>query len=613
LVPILHADSVRVYQVVQQLYFAAYFSRRGTITMLPLVKPNTMVIVGQKESVEAAKELIAKLDTEVRPDAAFQIFPLKHAASDLTAPQINQAFQNRSGYGVGLLAQVNVISDTRTNSLIALASPRDLEEIAVMIKKLDIPGSNITSLVRQFHLKNSTAANVQLILQNAITSNTSQRQAMVSLGKVDAEGNLVCSNLLYNVTILAEPQSNSLLVTAPPDAMKLLEELIQQLDRLPTAESKIKVFTLVNGDAFNLASVLTGLFQTGQTNQVATTRPGMEEGDSTLVGARFQPEIRTNSILAIGSEGDLAVAEALLLRLDAENLNNRKVFTMKLVNTPAEELALILNNHFNTERLIDTQNQQFILPQSPLEQYQKEINIVAEPVSNTLVVSTAPRHYEIIRGLIMGLDERPSMVAIDVLIAEVSCNRSKDRGVEIGLQDAILFDRALGTGSLNSIFPGLSAGNPTTNLNAGAVGAQGITSLGVPTTGTSGFSFSASSESVSIFIRALETNDRTQILSRPRMVTLHNKEAQIRVGQDVPYAGATTILNNGMPQTQTEWLENIGTTLLVTPRIMPDGMVSMAVYIERASLSEWKDISSTQQAPVVNTTNTRTQLNAMDG
>jgi type II secretory pathway component GspD/PulD (secretin) len=340
-------------------------------------------------------------------------------------------------------------------------------------------------------------------------------------------------------------------------------------------------------------------------------RPGFEEGDSPLVGVRFQAEVRTNSIIAIGSENDLIAAEAILHRLDAENLNNRTVFTMKLVNTPAEELATILNNYLNAERQLETQNTISLLPQSPLEQYKKELNIVAEPISNSLIITTTPQYYEIIQQIILGLDERPSMVVIDVLIAEVSCNRSKDRGVEFGLQDSILFDRAT---SVNSVFPGLSAGNPTTGaLRAGTVGSQGITSLIPAAAGTGGFSFSASSESVSIFIRALETDDKTQILTRPRMVTLHDNEAYIRVGQDVPYSGRTTILSNGIPQTETEWLNNVGTTLKIIPRIMPDGMIAMAVFVERAGISEWRNISTTQQAPVVNTTNTNTTINAMDG
>ena len=616
LIAMKHADSLRVSQLVQQLYAQVYQARRGTVAMLPLVKPNTILLIGKQESINGAKELIAKLDTPVNPNVAFQIFPLKHAASDILASQITTAFTNRPGYGSYLAPMVSVVSDPRTNALIVQASPRDIAEVAAMIQKLDVPGGEITSFVRSFPLKNALAQDLASVLQNAFSNNSNQqRQAMLSLGGVDEKGNLVRSSVQYNVTVVAEPRSNTLLVTAPPETMSLVAAIIAQLDQLPSAESRIRVFTLVNGNAYDLTTLLTNIFTSGagtgagtQTSQIATVRPGTEEGDSTLVSVRFQADVRTNSIVAIGSEGDLAVAEALLLRLDAENMNNRRVFTMKLVNTPADQIAPILNQYFTNERQIDIQNSTTFLPQSPLEQYRKETFIAAEPISNSLIITTTPQYYEQIRKIIKELDERPQMVAIDVLIAEVDIKRSKDRGVEFGLQDSILFSAASNTkGNL-----GVSTGTvPFFNTGSTkAVGTQGVTSLGVPNTG--GFSFAASNEAVSIFIRALETQSRTQVLGRPRLVTLHNKNAAIIVGEQVPYA-ATTSESTGGATNVTAGFKDVGTILDVTPRIMPDGMIAMAVYVERSSLIDMRNISNSSQAPYTRNTNAQTTINAMDG
>jgi len=615
LVAIKYADSLRVSQLVQQLYAQVYQARRGTVTILPLVKPNTILLIGKQESINGAKELIAKLDTPVNPNVAFQIFPLKHAASDLLANQINQAFTSRPGYGSYLASQVSVVSDSRTNALIVQASPRDLAEVAAMVRKLDVPGSEITSIVKSFPLKNALAQDLVSVLQNAFSNNTNQqRQAMLSLGSVDEEGNLVRSSVLYNVIVVADARSNTLLVTAPPETMPLIEAIIAQLDQLPSAESRIRVFTLANANAYELTTLLINLFTTGagtgtgtQTNQIATVRPGTTEGESTLVSIRFLADVRTNSIVAIGSEGDLAVAEALLLRLDAENMNSRKTFVMKLVNTPADQIAPILQENMTTERQIDVQDRTMFLPHSPLEQYQKEVNIVAEPISNSLLITTTPRYYEQIRKIIEKLDERPQMVAIDVLIAEVEIKRSKDRGVEFGLQDSILFSAATNTRGNLGIATGTVPFFSTGRTNA--VGSQGITSLGVPNTG--GFSFAASNEAVSIFIRALETQSRTQVLGRPRLVTLHNKNAAVLVGEKVPYAQDTSVSAGGVTNTSTGFME-VGTVLDVTPRIMPDGMIAMAVYVERSSLIDFEDIG-TSRAPYVRNTNAQTTINAMDG
>ena len=48
-----------------------------------------------------------------------------------------------------------------------------------------------------------------------------------------------------------------------------------------------------------------------------------------------------------------------------------------------------------------------------------------------------------LRALVEQLDERPPMVMIQVLIAEVGLNDTDEFGVELGLQDSLLFDRSL--------------------------------------------------------------------------------------------------------------------------------------------------------------------------
>ena len=619
-----HRDSLRISSWAWQLYQTVYAPRWGAITVIPLVKPNTILILGRREGIDGFKSIVAKLDMPVNPNAAFRIFHLQHAAAQEVQTTINNAFNSRQGAGQYLAPFVSVIGDFRTNVLIVQASPSDILEVEAMIRQLDIPGSNVIANVKRFPLKNSLASDMATALNNALNASISgQRAAMVE--GTDAQGNPLRGSVLYNATIVADTRGNSLLVTAPADTMTLIETLIRQLDQLPAAESRIKVFTLVNGDAFNLATILTNTFGAATTGtgtgagQVASVVPGIAEGESTLVGARFQADIRTNSIIAVGSEADLINAEALLLRLDAENLNNRTVFTMRLINTPAEDLATILNSYNLNERQITIQNSTLYLPQSPLEQYRMETNIIAEPISNSLIISTTPRYYEEVRKIILTLDERPLMVAIDVLIAEVDITRNKDRGVEFGFQDSILFGTTTSTGIGQSIIqtvtPAINNGilGPVTGTvpfaNTGSVGTQGITRLGMPN-GT-GFSFAASNEAVSIFVRALETQNKTQVLSRPRLVMLHNRNAAIEVGSRLPYEAGGTITTQGSVNTSTGFI-TVGTILDVTPRIMPDDMIALALYVERSNLASWVNIGN-GQAPQTRVTTAQTTINAMDG
>ena len=66
-----------------------------------------------------------------------------------------------------------------------------------------------------------------------------------------------------------------------------------------------------------------------------------------------------------------------------------------------------------------------------------------EPVANKLILSATPRYFDEIEDLIEKLDEQPPEVVIQVLIAEVEIGEANEFGVELGIQDSVLFDRSL--------------------------------------------------------------------------------------------------------------------------------------------------------------------------
>ncbi|MDR1484055.1 MAG: hypothetical protein LBT09_04440 [Planctomycetaceae bacterium] len=640
LVPVKQADSLRVCTIVQQLYLQIYASRRGTVIMLPLVKPNTILMIGKKENLDMAKELVSKLDLPVNPKSQFKIFRLKNAQAETLQQQIQNFYQTRIGTGY-LEQQVNIIADARTNALVVQANPRDLQEVETMIGQLDVKGSEAENIFRTFTLKNAVASELVTTLQNIITgsstgtgnvnaSNATSTQTRNPLWvMLDNDKKTTRSiSTLYDIRISADTRSNMIIVSAPSDTMVLIEMLIKQLDQHPSAESVIKIFTLVNADAYTLTTMLQNLFSststtgggfgsTGSTNSnmMTTRRPGIEQDESTLVSVRFVAEVRTNSIIAIGSAGDMMTVETILMRLDEENMNNRKIMTIKLINTPAAEIAPVIQQYVTNERQLETQNITTYSPQSPKEQYQKEVVIVAEPISNTLIISCTPRYYEQIRGIVQRIDERPRVVSIQCLIAEVSMNNKNERGFEIGLQDSILFERSLaGTG------PGFLFGNdstlPTGIFSAGKVASQGISQLGTGrvTDGIGGFTFSASSESVSVLMRALAAKDKLRILSKPQLTTMNNMRAVVEIGQRVPFAGSSTTNYNGYQTYTTDW-QDVGTSLDITPRITSDDQIVMAIYVGRSSLGS--DITTTvagnmNSTPIINQERIQTSISAMD-
>ena len=156
--------------------------------------------------------------------------------------------------------------------------------------------------------------------QGAQELRTSKSVALEFLTTTGGVRDLIRSGILADVRVNFDARSNSLLVSAPEASMSLMEALIAALDQVTGAVSEIKVFTLQNADAQQSVDTLETMFSnTNQETQLGIQLAGTEGSSSSLIPLRFSPDIRTNSVLAVGSAESLSVVEAILLRLDSDD------------------------------------------------------------------------------------------------------------------------------------------------------------------------------------------------------------------------------------------------------------------------------------------------------
>ena len=598
---------------------------QGRVSITPLVKPNALLLIGWGEAVTAAKKLIARLDESVFPQTQMQMFSLKHASVNQVEETVREFLNNRGGLG----PDVNITADPRTNTLIVNAAPRDLQEVTRMIQKLDAGTSASINQAKIIQLKNALAVDVSQTITAAITAarggTGTQRAAALEMLMVGPDGKSVAaSGLLDDVKLTPDSRTNRIFITGPPDSLPLVERLIESFDESPAASAQIKVFQITNGDASDLVQVLRSLFpeQAAVSNvpQLATA-----EGESSLVPVRFSVDIRTNSIITTGTAGDLQIIEALLLRLDETDSKERVNEVYRLKNSPAMDVANAVNNFLRSERVV---NQAAPGRQNPFTQIESEVVVVPEPVGNALIISATPRYFEQIMELVESLDAQPPQVMIQVILAEVELDNRHEFGVELGLQDSLLFDRSL----LSSILvPGYDFNNkPLGNANTPAslaaranVAGQALShfSLGRTSADTDfgGMVLSASSENVSVLLRAMNQTRSMEILSRPQIMTLDNQPAFIQVGQKVPQITGTSI--NQVGQVNSISMQNVGLILGVTPRISPEGMVVMEIDAEKSEVGPDIDgipvsISATGEvirSPRINITTAQTTVSAASG
>jgi general secretion pathway protein D len=644
--PLKHIRGESIHRIIIQVQQDLIGGRQGRVSITPLIKPDSLLLIGWGEAVVAVKELIKKLDKPVPPDTQFKVFHLLHAPVYTVSTTVIQALANRGG----LAPSVEVIPDVRTNSLIVRASDRDMAEVAALISELDTDDGTKTKQAKIIRLKNSLAADMsqtlRMLIQTARGGTIGQASSALELLGVD--GSLLAkSGLLSDVEAMPDLRTNSLMISGPPESMEFVEALIARLD-IRSAVAQIKVYPIENADATSLAMMLRTLMPSSTSMTVGPQLPASED-EGSLVPVRFSVDTRTNSIIVTGSEGDLNIIWALILRLDQEGIERRQNEVYRLKNSPAMDVAQSINEFLRSERMV---SQAAPGTTSPFEQIESEVIVVPEFVSNSLIISATPRFFDEIMELVEKLDEAPDQVMIQVLIAEIGLNDTDEFGVELGLQDSVLFDRSIlsdletistivsdpgqpqvtveqiisATNTPGFLFnnsgPLPNAGSVNALAGANTVGSQGLSNFAVGRMnnelGFGGLVLSASSEAVSILIRALQESRRLEILSRPQIMTLDNQSAYIQVGKRVPRITASRF-DRGISQNDIE-LENIGLILGVTPRISPDGTVVMEIDAEKSEIGAEQEgipvtVSGDQviRSPSFTVTRAQTTVSAQDG
>ncbi|MGD9633943.1 MAG: secretin N-terminal domain-containing protein [Pirellulales bacterium] len=675
--PLKNVSSEALAALLNRLYQQVLTARLGEVVITPLVNPNSLLLVGRQENVRMAIELIEKLDVQVAPATRYQVFALKNASASDAKTMIDQFLGQTEQQQQGeqqqnaaaqqqqptLATKALVVADVRTNSLIVSASPRDLVEISTLVSKIDSPSGAAVDTVRVFPLRNAVATEMAEVLRSAIQGQTTQGRDQAEPGPGTRPSSLefryigddipreLRAGVLTGARISADARANSIIVTAPADSMELIAALIQQLDQSPNVAAELKVFTLENGDAATLVTTLRTLFGVSEDNNEQQVG-GVGAGG--LVRMQFSVDERTNSIIAAGTRQDLAVVEAILLRLDEGDVRERVNTVYRLNNASAQGVSETLNSWLQTQRQAESDAEVAL---SPFEQIEREVIIVPEIASNSLVVSATPRYYEQIRKIIADLDERPPMVMIQVLIAEVRLNDTDEFGVELGLQDSLLFDRSLlsdvQTLTTTTTTPSSSGGsvqteqqniitangqpgfnfNSTTPLGnnlsttavatASTVATQGLSNFamgrGNSDLGFGGFIFSASSNGVNVLLRALQEKRRLEVLSRPQIMAMDGQQGYILVGQRVPTITGVSLTAFG--QTNDILYQQVGIIMTVVPRISPDGLVVMQLQTEKSEVgpeAEGIPISVSAggqivRAPRINATTAYTTVSALSG
>ncbi|CAN2040484.1 general secretion pathway protein D [Candidatus Magnetomoraceae bacterium gMMP-15] len=378
--------------------------------------------------------------------------------------------------------------------------------------------------------------------------------------------------------ILSYPATNMLIITDVLSNIQRLLRIITAID-VEGVGREISIVSIKYATATDIVKTLSSVFQAKSKSKRSKTTT-----------VKIVSDERTNSIIILASENDIFKIKQLISYLDRKVPRGEgKIRVYYLEHATAEDLVKVLKD------LPSKQSKKTTKGKAPI--ISKDVRIAADKATNSLIITAERDDYLVLEEVIKKLDIPRSMVYIEALIMEVTVNKSLDLGID-WLAGGEVNDGAYfgGFGSLYPMDIGTETGLGTlgTAIAGSTVGVVGNTIK----LGDSTFS------SIAAFVKAIRTNSDFNIISTPQILTTDNEEAEISVGQNVPYQTRSSSTDTSSTVYSNFEYKDVGTTLKVTPQISNNRFIRLKLEQEVKRVIE-SQVESSGQVILAPTTATR--------
>jgi len=299
-----------------------------------VIHTNQLLVVGTSTDVEKVKALVSMVDVYC-DNMVLEVIDLKYADSEVLAETLQQLFQegNSKNQGTKIPADKTQTGQTpqkstgvnistadillspesklyiksvgRTNQLIIKAFRTDLEKLRSLIEKLD---RYIEPLTQNYQLTYVDASEIfnglEKILDFGIRSREPRRRNEKSQG----------------LTLIEK--TNSILLTGPPSAHRIMTSIMEEIDKPGTYESgMIRIYKLENADVGEVAKTVSDLIRTDtrerdDTTEVKFAKSAFREGSQPPVAQElakteeFVPQIEARVSLSKSTSSIVVQATA---------------------------------------------------------------------------------------------------------------------------------------------------------------------------------------------------------------------------------------------------------------------------------------------------------------
>jgi type II secretory pathway component GspD/PulD (secretin) len=189
--------------------------------------------------------------------------------------------------------------------------------------------------------------------------------------------------------------------------------------------------------------------------------------------------------------------------------------------------------------------------------------LVADNITNSIVVQGPPSALEIVERLLDQIDVRPEQVMISTVIGQLSLTDSMETGLDYLVRSGDVVGRA--GGGFGPILPILPANVPG-GFDPGALAGGGLRAYG--TIGD-----------VSIFLKALQSNTDFTVLSRPSIFTSNNQKGVISSGQRIAIPTEGGVSTSSFSSGTRIQYQDVVLKLEVIPLVNSDNEITMQIAL----------------------------------
>ncbi len=380
--------------------------------------------------------------------------------------------------------------------------------------------------------------------------------------------------------------ANALIVTDHASNVRRLEKIIKRLDG--SGVSELEVVQLKEAWVGDIVKILTSL------DPEKVSEGGKSKSASGVAGRiRVVADERANRLIIRGEKTARERVIKLIGTLDRPSAFSGKASVIRLQHADAKELADLLKNLMGD-----------VKDEKGKSKASGKVSIYADEGLNALVVRAEPSVMSEIKEIVSQLDIRRAQVLIEAAIVEVTGSVDDRLGVQLGSADVTAIEDGTSSDTPLALSNFSDAGASLTDVVA-AIATDTVPAIG------SGFTLAGASGNFAFLIQALESVSNTNLVSTPSIMTLDNQEAEIIVGQNVPFiTGTTSSTSNSNPFTTIQ-REDIGVTLKVIPHVQDGKFIRLEIDQSTESVKQ-KSVEG-QSDLITDKRSIKTQVLAEDG